>query len=426
MRTLEAEGSPFPGTALLASEDFAETMPLSMAIGRGIARGDGAVAVLGYACWRRYFQASPTALGKLIRVQGKPFTVVGVAPENFTDMEGAGAVDAIVPLAAFTSLDGQRKSRAPVWEVTRRLRPGVTLERARAELDAIWSQVRPDASIRLVVESAAKGTGFNFPRLRFAYPLKLLLGMVGVLLLLASVNLATLLLARAEARQRDMGIRLALGAGRLRILRQYLAESMLLVIAGASAGAILARWASHFLAQFVWTGNIDRAHDLSVDGRVLAFTVTVAAFSGLIFGLIPGWRALRTDPSVALQLTSRGYAGSMGHTGKGLMIFQVALSLVLVAAAALFTQTQRNLRGVALGFHSTGLIEMPLMNRPGGRGFGILRERASRDAAAISRSGGVCRGGYRRSSTLLCGAGILSNHGNPVGGRARIHPSRPA
>jgi predicted permease len=335
-------------------------------MGRGLAPRDGAVAVLGYACWRRYFHASPTALGRLIRIQGKPFTVVGIAPENFTDMEGAGAVDAIVPLAAFTTLDGQRKLRAPGWAVAGRLRPGVPMERARAELDAVWSQVRPDAAVRLLVESAATGTGFNFARMRFTYPLKLLLGMVGVLLLLASVNLATLLLARAEARQRETGIRLALGASRSRILRQYLAESMSLAITGAAAGAIFARWASRFLAQFVWTGNIDRAHSLSVDSSVLAFTAAVTALSGLVFGLIPAWRALRTDPAVALQRAGRGLAGSVGRTGKLLVIFQVALSLVLVLAAALFTQTQRNLMTVPLGFQATNLLDMALMNRPGG------------------------------------------------------------
>ncbi|SPE36676.1 exported hypothetical protein [Candidatus Sulfopaludibacter sp. SbA3] len=125
--TLEAEGSLFPGTALLASQDFSAAMPIHPVIGRSITPEDGSVAVLGYACWQRYFRASPTALGKLIRIQGKPFTVVGVAPRSFTDMEGAGAVDAIVPLGAFTSLDRQRQSRVPSWEVTGRRRNGLQL-----------------------------------------------------------------------------------------------------------------------------------------------------------------------------------------------------------------------------------------------------------------------------------------------------------
>jgi len=202
--------------------------------------------------------------------------------------------------------------------------------------------------------------------MRFAYPLKLLLGMVGVLLLLATVNLATLLLARAEARRRETGIRLALGAGRGRILRQYLMESMLLAIGGAAAGAFFARWATGFLAQFVWTGNIDRAHDVSVDGTVFAFTLAIAILSGLLFGAVPAWRALGTDPSVALQHAGRGLTGPVGRAGKLMVVIQVALSLVLVLAAALFTQTLRNLRTLPLGFHAANVLEMPLMNRPGG------------------------------------------------------------
>ncbi|MDR3698943.1 MAG: ADOP family duplicated permease [Candidatus Sulfopaludibacter sp.] len=363
--TLEAGGSLFPGSALLAGEGFTATMPIRPVLGRGIAPDDGAVAVLGYARWRSSFHASPAALGKLIRIQGKPFTVIGVAPESFTDMEGAGAVDAVVPLAAFTSLDRQRESRNPTWEVTGRLRPGVTLDRARAELEALWPQVRPDAAELLVVESAASGAGFNFARMRFGYPLKLLLGMVGVLLLLASLNLATLLLARAEARQRETGIRLALGAGRGRILRQYLAESMMLALAGSAAGVLCAPWAASFLAQFVWAGNIDRAHDFSVDTRVLTFTAAVTIVSALLFGLIPAWRTLRADPSVALQRAGRGSTGS-ARMGKLLIVLQVALSVLLVLAAALFGQSRRNLQTVPLGFHSANLLEMQLMNRPGG------------------------------------------------------------
>ena len=304
--TFEAGGSLFPGTALLAGEGFTATMPLRPVLGRGIAPDDGAVAVLGYARWRSSFHGSPGALGKLIRIQGKPFTVIGVAPERFTDMEGAGAVDAIVPLAAFTSLDRQRESRIPSWDVTGRLRPGVTIDRARTELEALWPQIRPDAGERLLVEPAAAGTGFNFARVRFGYPLKLLLGMAGVLLLLASLNLVTLVLARASARQRETGIRLALGAGRVRILRQYLAESLLLAVAGAAGGVLFAPWATSFLAQFVWAGNIDRAHDFSLDLRVLTFTATIAIGSGLLFGLIPAWRTLCSDPSMALQRAGRG------------------------------------------------------------------------------------------------------------------------
>jgi putative ABC transport system permease protein len=350
---------------LVAGEGFTATVPIRPVIGRGIAPGDGAVAMLGYSCWRRYFQGSPAALGKVIRIEGKPFTVIGVAPESFTDMEGGGALDAIVPLASYTSVDRIRQLRNPSWDVTGRLRPGMTLEGANAELQTLWPQIRPNATTRLVVESAATGSGFNFPRTRFSYSLKVLLGMVGVLLLLASTNLATLLLARSAARRRETGVRLALGASRVRILRQYLAESLLLALGGAAAGILIARWATRFLAQFVWTGNLDRFHDVSIDGNVLAFTVAAATLSGLLFGLIPGWRSLHIHPAEALRSSGRGMSATMGRTGKLLVVFQVALSLVLVTSAALFTQTQRNLRTLPLGFEVSSVLGLQLMNRPG-------------------------------------------------------------
>ncbi len=363
--TLEAGGVLFPGTALLAGDGFPSVMPLRPVIGRTLAAGDGAVAVLGYDCWQRHFAGSPSALGQSIRIQGKPFTVVGVAPEEFTDMEGSGAIDAIVPLAAFTSLDGQRRQTAPAWEVTGRLRYGVTLQQARTALAALWPALRPDAAARLLVEPAATGTGFNFARRRFAYPLRLLLVLVGVLLLLASLNLAMLLLARAASRSRETAIRLALGAGARSILGEYLAESLLLSAAGALAGVLCARPASRFLAQFVWTGNLDRAHDYSIDGRVLAFTAAVALWSGLIFGVVPAWRALSTDPAAALQRAGRSVSAS-GRTMKALAVFQIALSVLLVLASTLFLESRRNLGAVPLGFRVQNLVEMQLLNRPGG------------------------------------------------------------
>ena len=373
LRTLEADGVLFPGSVLAASNGFAETMRMRPIIGRGIAAGDTDVAVLGYQCWRRYFHGSTAALGKIVRVQGKPCTVVGVAPEDFTSMEGEGLIDAIVPLRAVVPIDRLRSDRNPAWEITGRLKRGITLERARSEMEALWLQVRPDSQSRIRLESAARGTGFNFARQRFTFPLQILMISVGLLLLLASVNLATLLLARANAQQRETGIRLALGASRMRILRQYLAESMLLTGAGSLAGVACARWVVHFLAQFVWTSNIERTPDVPLDGNVLAFTFAVAVISGLLFGLIPAVRALRMDPSMSLRTGSSSFSGGAGRAEKMLVVIQVAVSVVLVMAATLFTATLRNLRSIPLGRNSANVLGMQLINRPGGyRGMNPL------------------------------------------------------
>jgi len=373
LRTLEADGVLFPGSVLAASNGFAETMRMRPIIGRGIAAGDTNVAVLGYQCWHRYFHASTAVLGKTIRVDGKPCIVVGVAPENFTSMELGGTIDAIVPLAALVPIDRLHGDRNPGWEITGRLKSGITLDRARSEMEALWPRIRPDPQSRIRLESAARGTGFNFARQRFTFPLQILMISVGLLLLLASVNLATLLLARANAQQRETGIQLALGASRTRILRQYLTESMLLTGAGSLAGVACARWAVHFLAQFVWTGNIERVPDVPLDGRVFAFILAAAAVSGLIFGLIPAVRALRMDPSISLRAGSSSFSGGVGRAGKLLVVIQVAVSVVLVIAATLFTGTLRNLRSIPLGLNSANVLGMQLINRPGGyRGMNPL------------------------------------------------------
>ena len=366
LRTFEAGGTVFPGTALLASDGFAETMRMRPVIGRGIVAGDGEVAVLGYQCWRRYFQGSTAALGKTIRVQGKACTVVGVAPEEFTNMEASGTTEAIVPLSTLAPLNRLHGDRNAAWEITGRLKPGVTLAGARAEMEALWPQVRLNSQSRIQVESAARGTGFNLARRRFTFPLKVLMAIVGLLLLLASVNLATLLLARADAQVRETGIRMALGAGRGRVMRQYLTESLLLAGVGALAGALGARWAVRFLAQFVWTGNIEKTRDVPLDGNVVAFTVAVALVGGAIFGLIPAWRALKTDPWVSLRQGGGNVSGGAGRAEKMLVAVQVTVSLVLMVAATLFTGTLRQLRSISPGFDASNVLGMQLMNRPGG------------------------------------------------------------
>jgi putative ABC transport system permease protein len=355
--TFEVGGSLFPGTALLASDGFAETTRLQAAIGRVPADGETSAALLSYRCWRTRFQGSAAALGPTIRIQGKPFVVAGVAPPDFTGMEGEGSIEAVVPLAALSSLERLRANRSPALEVACRLKPAIGIPAAESQMASLWEQVRGASRSRIQVESAARGTGFNFARVRFAYPLKVLVAITGLLLLLASVNLATLLLARSEIRRREVSIRLALGAGRVRIVRQHLVESLLLALGGTVGGLVCARWAASFLSQFIWTGNITVPHQIALDGNVAVFTLAAGTASGLLFGLMAAWHGLR-----GVSFQSRG----VGRTGRTLLVVQIALSLVLVTAGTAFSGSLRRLQSLPLGFEARDVIGLQLMNRPGG------------------------------------------------------------
>jgi predicted permease len=364
LRTLEVDGVLIPSDVLLASDGFAETFRMRPVIGRDLIAGDSDVAVLGYQLWQRYFNGSVAALGKTIRVQGKPCTIVGVAPKDFTTLEGEGPVDVIVPVTALVSTELLRSNPASGWDIIGRLKPGVTTPSAEAELESIWHQLRPSSNSQMKVQSAARGTGFNFARGRFTFPLEVLMAFVGVLLLLTSVNLATLSLARANARQQETAIRLALGASPMRIFRQYLLEGLLLTCAGVLIGAISARWVSQFLSQFIWVGRVEFIHDVPMDGKVLAFTAAVAVMVTFFFGLVTAVRALKTK---ALQSLRGGFAyASSARTGKLLIVIQVAASFVLIMAAALFAGTLRNLKSIPMGFDSTHMLGIEVTHRPDG------------------------------------------------------------
>jgi predicted permease len=364
LRTLELDGELIPGSVLLAGDGFAETMRMRPVIGRGLIDGDSNVAVLGYQLWQRHFNGSPAALGGTILVQGKPCTIVGVAPRDFTDLEGAGPLDVIIPVTVLVSPDLLRSNPASGWDVIGRLKPGITPTSAKPEMESIWRQLRPSPDSQIKVESAARGTGFNFARERFTFPLQVLMGFGGVLLLLTTVNLASLSLARANARQQETAIRLALGASPMRIFRQYFMEGLLVTGAGVLIGAICARWADQFFSRFVWIGNAEIIHEVPMDGKVLVFTAAAAVMVSLFFGLITAIRALKTNPSQSLR-GGYGYAAS-SRTGKFFIVIQVTASSVLLVAATLFTGTLQNLRSIPLGFDSTHVLGMDLTHRPNG------------------------------------------------------------
>lgn len=342
------------------------------------------VAVIGYEFWQNRFGGTLDVVGKQIRVEGHPFTIAGVTRKWFSGMTTGEPPDITIPITAFPMLvEGNEfnfQSPALLWLfVTGRLKDGVTIEQARAQLQSAWPEVllatastetlgarrQRFLSMGLEVTSAAKGFSSGL-RFEFARPLYVLAGIVGLILLVACVNLANLMLARAAARSHEMSVRVAIGASRWSLARQVLTESLALSLTGALLGLAFAYWGSHLLVLLMTQGNeMPVSFKLSPDLRVLSLTISVAIVTGILFGLAPAWRSCREDPASMLQQNVRGVS-SGGKLSKALIITQVALSLVLLLGAGLFVRSFQRLRSLDLGFQKDSVLEISLYPKPGG------------------------------------------------------------
>jgi putative ABC transport system permease protein len=348
------------------------------------------VAVLGYSFWQSRYGGARDVIGKTLRIEGVPFIVIGVTRKGFAGTGVDTEDDIVVPLTAepliFGSANVQEslQRRDALWlNAVGRLKPGVTVEQALAQLDSLWPAIREAItpaqqtpaeraifeSLQFTVKSDARG--FSYLRSRYENPVYVLLGISGVVLLLACVNLASLMLSRAAARRHEFGVRATLGATRSRLARQLLVESLTLSACGALAGFLLADWGGRALMAFLYhqTGLFGyvgaSALNLSPDARILGFTTAVAILTGVLFGLAPAWHATREDPNAALQQNSRTIGRGTGTLGKGLIITQVALSLMLLAGAGLFIRTLEKLRAVQPGFRTSGVLHVGLFPKPG-------------------------------------------------------------
>ena len=342
------------------------------------------VAVLGYGLWQREWAGDPAAIGRTVAVEGVPFTIVGVAPRGFTALSIETEPDVTIPLTAEPlvtggTLDRLNTGRSFWVGFTGRLREGVTLEAARGALVAMWPDVQRATipsdyagrqrdeflAIRLAVNSAARGHA-TYLRSRFTRPLYVVLAVAGVVLLIACINLASLMLSRTAARTQEMAVRTALGASRWRIARQLLTEGLLLSGAGAAGGLAFASWCSRAITRVMTSGYlVPVVLDVSPDPRVLAFTSTIAVCGGALFSFVPVWHAARHDAARALQQSGRSSTRT-GRTGPALIATQVALSLVLLAAAGLLVRSLQELRAIDLGFRRGGILLGTLFPRPDG------------------------------------------------------------
>ena len=346
------------------------------------------VAVLGYDYWQLRYGGDPNVIGKTIRIEEAPFTIIGVTRKGFAGMTADIPFQIAIPLTAEPLIssgdaDVQKhlQRRDSLWlDGVGRLRPGVSMVQARAQLESLWPSilaatmpVNPTLAernrflaLRLSVTSGSRGS--SYVRGRFSAPLYVLLGISSLVLLIACANLASLLLARGAPRSHEMSVRVALGAGRWRLARQMLTESVVLSVAGASAGLVLGLWGSKALSSLIFdeTYIVPGALNLRPDLRMFGFAAVVAVLTGVFFGLAPALRASAENPNSALQEGSRNIGRGASRLGRGLVLAQIAVSLVLLTSAGLFIRSLEKLRDVHPGFRVQGLLDAELYPSPGG------------------------------------------------------------
>ncbi|MGD0045598.1 MAG: ABC transporter permease [Bryobacteraceae bacterium] len=385
----------FHGTSGLADGDactgnFFSVLGIAPQYGRffqaGEDRARATVAVIGDRYWRDRFGADPAIIGAAITINQIPFTVIGVTPREFLGISVGNGPDIWVPLHALDRLAPDSKRWTDPFSswmlIAGRLGPGVSREQAQAELDVIRRQVlaeRLSASelggmenvrhfVRdghLALRPAATGVSSGL-RDRYALPLKLLMWVAGIVLLVASANIANLLLARASSRRREIAVRLALGASRGRLIRQVLTESMVLALAGGALAVPLAWWGGWLLVRMISTGDSPVPLAVAPDLRVFAFTAAMSLLTGILFGLAPALRGTRVDPGPAMKEGTH-HAGRRSCTlDQILVVAQVALSVVLITGAGLFVRTLQKLWNVNMGYDRENVLMLSVDARLAG------------------------------------------------------------
>lgn len=336
-------------------------------------RGCTGAAVLSNEFAQSEYGSAAAAVGKDISVNGHALPIVGVTSAGFAGVEVGRKSGIFVPLCALPALTGVPDwlDRRSMWflDVMGRLPQGTPIEAAQARLALAarsvfeatipqnWSANEQLEYAKGRLTAAPAPAGLSSLREQYRGALVALLAVVGVVLLIACANVAQLLLARATSRRHEVAVRMALGSGRARLIRQLLTESLMLALAGAAAGMIFASWASSLIVGMITQSGRPVTLDLSLDLRVLGFTVAVATITGILFGLAPAWQATRVAPLAAIRGAGRGLVGRNRHRfAHGLVAGQVALSLALVAAAGLLVGSFRRLSTIDPGFERKGVL----------------------------------------------------------------------
>ena len=360
------------------SNNYFSVLGISPALGRfilpteGVTPGADPIVVLGYSYWQKRFAGDPDVIGKHVEMNGHPATIIGVTPKGFYGTYAMLNMDAYVPLSAsFTEEFGTRvsdmwtKRELRTLNVLGRLKPGVNLKQAQASLDVVAKRIgeqHPDSdkdiSVRAYPEKQARpepDADNTLPTVAFIF-----ISLSSLVLLVACFNVANVLLVRATVRQREMAIRAALGAGRSRLVRQYLTESLLLAFLGGGAGLLLASWASGFLSSISLGTSLPVQFDFRPDGRVYLFAFAAVLLTGLIVGIVPALRIARTDVTSILHEGGRGSSDGPRRqfTRNTLVAAQVAGSLVLLIVAGLFIRSLGKAQTINLGFDPDHVLNL--------------------------------------------------------------------
>ncbi len=434
---LSGIGSATTADAEAVSGSFFHILGVKAAAGRLLEPSDNTpsaapVAVLSYGYWQSAFGGSRDAIGRGIQLQGLPFTIVGVTEAGYTGITPGSDYNLWVPLSDYARVmgwpPGRRQDDPREWLLTiiGRLKPGERRAQAQAAVSGLFgnqmlhgatplfidaeSGRAPSVASRALASSGGEPeltitpaqSGLMGYRGLYANPLYLLMAAVGTVLLIACVNVAGLMLARANARQKEMAVRLALGAGRRRVVRQLLTESVTLSLFGGALGVLFAYGGAHAILSFVGNAQLAAVGSrgpihlrvlgfTAVDPRILGFTLVVSLFTGILFGLAPAFRNARVDFTPALKEGSRGATNSAHAVGKwltlgnGLVVGQVALAVIVLVGAGLLVRTLSNLRDVNLGFDAHHVLSFGVRTPPGlnGRQWEVLNQELERRLAEM-------------------------------------------
>src|SRR5437773_2636617 len=358
-------GEPERLQGQIVSSNFFQTLGIRPFRGRNFVAEDdrpGAVPVtiLSYGFWQRRFGAEESVLGKPITLNNQSFTVIGVTPADF---QFRTVADVFLPIG----LSAERfrlRGRDPGVGVVARLKPAVSIVQAESELNAIAARLEQEypetntgkrVRVESLHESFVGGTRLS---------LLTLLGAVGLVLFIACANVANLLLVRGAARQREMALRAALGAGRWRIVRQLFAESVLLAALGGVLGVLLAHWGTNLITSYLPDG-VPRLREADIDSTVFGFTLGLSLLAGVVFGMAPAWQASRANLTQTLQEGGRGSTGSRQRLRSALVVSEIALTLAVLVGAGLLIQSFWRLQQVDSGFDARNVLIMQISVKAG-------------------------------------------------------------
>ena len=375
-------------TGELVSGNYFSVLGVAAAAGRVLTTGDGLwqgghpVAVLSYRYWQSHFGFDPGVVGKKLLVNGYPLTVIGVSQAGFDGTDVAHSPQIRVPMMMrkhlmsgdFAGLNDRRMRWVSAYG---RLKPGVSIRQAQAGLQPLFHQIinmevrqapfahasrhAKDGFLRMWMAVTPAAKGQSHLREQFSKPLWVLMCLVALVLLIACANVANLMIARATGRQKEIAVRLALGAGRRRIMAQLLAESLLLSVIGGLAGLALAFWIDRSLISFLPSEGTPLTISSALDWRILLFNLAVSLLTGIAFGLAPALQSTRPDLAPTLKDQAAAVLGGNSvNFRKALVVAQVALSLMLLMGAGLFIRSLRNLRELDPGFHTKNLVSFSI------------------------------------------------------------------